>query len=52
MMFLIAALLIRLNRNLPKQIAPSGWRIGALAFTVLFFAALAAATVADQAGVI
>lgn len=52
MMFIIAALLIRLNRKLPSQIAPSGWRVGALALTTLFFAALAAATVADWMGVV
>jgi Mn2+/Fe2+ NRAMP family transporter len=52
MMFLIAGLLIRLNRKLPGPLAPSGWRIAALAFTVLFFIALASATVADRFGLL
>ena len=52
MMIFVAALLIVLNRRLPLPLRPSAARVGALIVTILFFTALAAATVADRLGLI
>lgn len=52
MMFIISALLIRLNRTLAPPLRPTPFRTGAMVATTVFFSVLAAATVADQLSII